>query len=274
MTSAVTCVNDHDDFCFVCGHRLVVSATSARNEAKKRYVTAPKFSEAYKAVFNFDPAKRNVKWSPSVFCTSCYNQLTIPARKLHILTPMEWMEPKDHPNDCYFCQTKMRPLTTRRRQAEIEYANVSSVKKAKFIPTSSDTSTIYDEEEEDEGGTESRTMPNFDEFELDEASALAAQGGSSTEYVADTAMDLEDDMPAPIDTPSTSTSDTASNLGAYSDQHGERFHQDIKVMEKRYKGKNYIHMLGDHCWRLVREAPDAPWSRKSPLNYFNKKRDE
>lgn len=65
-----------------------------------------------------------------------------------------------------------------------------------------------------------------------------------------------------------------SNLGAYSDQHGERFHQDIKVMEKRYKGKNYIHMLGDHCWRLIREAPDAPWSRKSPLNYFNKKRDD
>lgn len=64
-----------------------------------------------------------------------------------------------------------------------------------------------------------------------------------------------------------------SNLGAYSDQHGERFHQDIKVMEKRYKGKNYVHMLGDHCWRLVREAPDTPWSRKSQLNYFNKKRE-
>lgn len=48
-----------------------------------------------------------------------------------------------------------------------------------------------------------------------------------------------------------------NNLGVYSDQHGERFHQDIKVMEKRYKGKNYVHMLGDHCWRLIREAPDT-----------------
>lgn len=62
------------------------------------------------------------------------------------------------------------------------------------------------------------------------------------------------------------------NLGAYSDQHGERFHQDIKVMEKRYKGKNYVHMLGDHCWRLIREAPDTLWSRATKLNYFNKKR--
>lgn len=64
------------------------------------------------------------------------------------------------------------------------------------------------------------------------------------------------------------------NLGAYSDQHGERFHQDIKVMEKRYKGKDYCNMLGDHCWRLIREDPRVKWSRKSNQNYFNKKTTE
>lgn len=63
------------------------------------------------------------------------------------------------------------------------------------------------------------------------------------------------------------------NLGAYSDQHGERFHQDIKVMEKRYKGKDYKNMLGDHCWRLVRDDATTNWSRKSKLNYFNKNRE-
>lgn len=67
--------------------------------------------------------------------------------------------------------------------------------------------------------------------------------------------------------------DFVENLGAYSDQHGERFHQDIKTMEKRYRGKNYKHMLGDHCWRLIREASDTKWSRKSNLNYFNKQRE-
>lgn len=55
----------------------------------------------------------------------------------------------------------------------------------------------------------------------------------------------------------------AENLGAYSDEHGERFHQDIKAMEKRYNGKSYTNMLGDHCWRLIREAPDTKWSRLS-----------
>jgi len=28
-----------------------------------------------------------------------------------------------------------------------------------------------------------------------------------------------------------------ANLGEVSDEHGERFHQDIMVMEKRYQGK-------------------------------------
>lgn len=62
----------------------------------------------------------------------------------------------------------------------------------------------------------------------------------------------------------------ADNLGAYSDQHGERFHQDIKVMENRYKGKDYRNMLGNHCWHLIREDPTVPWQRQAKtLMYFN-----
>lgn len=64
------------------------------------------------------------------------------------------------------------------------------------------------------------------------------------------------------------------NLGDFSDQHGERFHQDIKVMEKRYKGKDFRHMLGNHCWHLIRDDPSTDWSRKSKLNYFNKQTTE
>jgi hypothetical protein len=33
------------------------------------------------------------------------------------------------------------------------------------------------------------------------------------------------------------------NMGSVSDEHGERFHQDISVMEKRYKGKWSAAML-------------------------------
>ena len=37
------------------------------------------------------------------------------------------------------------------------------------------------------------------------------------------------------------------NLGDVSDEHGERFHQDIVTMEKRYQGKFKPSMLADYC---------------------------
>jgi hypothetical protein len=37
------------------------------------------------------------------------------------------------------------------------------------------------------------------------------------------------------------------NMGAFSDEHGERFHQDASQMEKRYSGKWSPNMLADFC---------------------------
>ena len=44
------------------------------------------------------------------------------------------------------------------------------------------------------------------------------------------------------------------NLGAVSDEHGERFHQDIAVVETRYKGKSSANMMGDYCWFLQKQS--------------------
>ena len=53
------------------------------------------------------------------------------------------------------------------------------------------------------------------------------------------------------------------NLSEGSDEHGEKFHQDIMAMEKRYQGKWTSSMLADYCWTLNRDAPDAKYRRKS-----------
>lgn len=58
------------------------------------------------------------------------------------------------------------------------------------------------------------------------------------------------------------------NMGDYSDEHGERFHQDIKTIESRYKGKDTIHMLGEYCWSLCRETDPESHKRKSNRHYF------
>lgn len=39
-------------------------------------------------------------------------------------------------------------------------------------------------------------------------------------------------------------------LGAVSDKHGERFHQDTVTMETRYEGKYNLNMMGNCCWFL------------------------
>ena len=45
----------------------------------------------------------------------------------------------------------------------------------------------------------------------------------------------------------------AENLGDVSDEHGERFHQDISVMERRFKGKWNPGMLADYCWGIKKK---------------------
>ena len=41
-----------------------------------------------------------------------------------------------------------------------------------------------------------------------------------------------------------------ANLGAVSDEHGERFHQQISIMEIRYQSNFNPDMMGDYCWFL------------------------
>ena len=46
----------------------------------------------------------------------------------------------------------------------------------------------------------------------------------------------------------------APNCGDYSDEMGERFHQDIMSIEERYQGRYNEWMLSDYCWFLKRET--------------------
>ena len=53
------------------------------------------------------------------------------------------------------------------------------------------------------------------------------------------------------------------NFGAYSEEQGKRFNQDIKVMEQRYQGRQDGNMIADYCWIL---KTDLPYNKiKMPL---------
>jgi hypothetical protein len=58
------------------------------------------------------------------------------------------------------------------------------------------------------------------------------------------------------------------NFGVVSDEQGERFHQNISNMEKRYQGKWSLSMPADYSWTLKRDIPQATHSRKSTTAIF------
>lgn len=60
----------------------------------------------------------------------------------------------------------------------------------------------------------------------------------------------------------------ADNLGAVSDEHGERFHKDISAMEQRYQGFWNDSMLADYCWTLYRDHPCHVHNRQSKSQCF------
>lgn len=51
------------------------------------------------------------------------------------------------------------------------------------------------------------------------------------------------------------------NLGDVSDEHGERFHQELKAMERRYQGIYDTAMMGDYIWTLIRETDCSEYKK-------------
>ena len=59
-----------------------------------------------------------------------------------------------------------------------------------------------------------------------------------------------------------------TNLGDLSEEHGERFHQDIEVMEERQQGRWDAHVMVNYYWSLQRDCLAASHSRKSCKRKF------
>lgn len=59
-----------------------------------------------------------------------------------------------------------------------------------------------------------------------------------------------------------------ANLGTYSEEQGERFHQDICAMERRYQGRWNVSMMADYCWSLKRSDSASDYRRKSLKRRF------
>ncbi|GBN96023.1 hypothetical protein AVEN_157412-1 [Araneus ventricosus] len=52
------------------------------------------------------------------------------------------------------------------------------------------------------------------------------------------------------------------NFGPISDVHGERFHQDISMFEKRFSGRWNRSILAEYCWSVIRGTQSDADKRK------------
>lgn len=63
-----------------------------------------------------------------------------------------------------------------------------------------------------------------------------------------------------------------NNCSDYSDQQGERFHQDFKTIQERYNGKNMIRGMGMYCYSLIRFKDPKDHNRQTSyskkMEYF------
>lgn len=63
------------------------------------------------------------------------------------------------------------------------------------------------------------------------------------------------------------------NVGAFSEEMGERFHQDFKDKERHYQGRWDEKMMADYCWSLKRNDNSNNHKRKSLNRSIESKRD-
>jgi hypothetical protein len=58
------------------------------------------------------------------------------------------------------------------------------------------------------------------------------------------------------------------NLGAVSEEQGERFHQDLKDAERHYQGCWDVNMMADYWWSISCDYPSREHSRTSRTHKF------
>jgi hypothetical protein len=62
------------------------------------------------------------------------------------------------------------------------------------------------------------------------------------------------------------------NLGAVGEEQGERFHQDLKYVERRYQGRWDVNMMANYCWSIACDDASREHSRASRTYKFYGKR--
>lgn len=122
-----SCVNSPDKFCYVCGEVTLKNQQRSINEAVK---------VKYLEMFGFAVGHQDKDWTPHIMCNRCYSELyRKDSRPFRFTWPMQWMEPRNHTDDCYFCMVDISGYSAKYKNL-VKYPNLTTTRRP--IPSGTD----------------------------------------------------------------------------------------------------------------------------------------
>lgn len=116
------CVNNPDQFCYICGNVTFASKKRPINSLVKT---------AYHHYFGIKLGHQDKTWAPHICCNSCFANLhgwiNNNGRSMPFGIPMIWREPTNHVDNCYFCMVPpIKKGISRKKKLSIKYPNILS----------------------------------------------------------------------------------------------------------------------------------------------------
>ncbi|UYV72794.1 hypothetical protein LAZ67_10000749 [Cordylochernes scorpioides] len=206
-------------------------------------------------------------------------------RHMPFAITMIWREPKNHSSDSYFYSTKTTVITSKSRHT-VEYPDLPSVMRPvshnDILPVPQPPENVIFKDDDSDRREQQSDDTNYEDGHFQNGLNRVEAWNSFRNVCknffgivkVENSRDIVNDlllsnkalgckMFLKIHFLHSHLKFFPDNLGAVSDERGERFHQDISSMEKRYQGKWSPGMLADYCWTLKRDVPQAKYIRKS-----------
>ena len=102
------CVHSKASFCYICGQY---------NSAKNMRPINENIARLYAAYFKMEITVK--PWTPTVVCCACVGNLLHWSKgereSMPFGTPMQWIQPSSHVDNCYFCMTDVRGINRKNR---------------------------------------------------------------------------------------------------------------------------------------------------------------
>ncbi|XP_029451745.1 zinc finger protein 544-like isoform X3 [Rhinatrema bivittatum] len=161
-----TCVNNADNFCYVCGEVTFAS--------QKRSITAL-VKRAYYLYFGCKIGDQDKSWAPHICCNTCatnlHQWLNRKRKSMPFALPMIWREPTDHIANCYFCMVPpVGKGLSKKKKWTVQYPNIPSAKrpiphgKGLPIPDVPELFSLASAKEEDETCGPEQSMSHDPDF--------------------------------------------------------------------------------------------------------------